>query len=70
GVCNAGEIAEWALGTLGAGQSRTVQLGSTINTGSSAPPDGSLIVTSASVNADTGSASVGKVLRVGSAPGI
>jgi len=52
-TCDAGEVAEWLLGSLGAGETRTVQMSSSISTGA---PEGTLLVASASVNSDSGGA--------------
>jgi uncharacterized repeat protein (TIGR01451 family) len=52
-ICSPGEEVLWSLGTLFAGQSRTVQMAARVDpqpfVGSTAPPDGTLITNSAQV---------------------
>ena len=71
GICHAGEILTLPLGSLPAGQSRTVVLGLEVGSGSSAPADGTVLVSNAEVTELGGSAAVTSVaVTVESAPGL
>ena len=52
---DSGDIVTWNLGTLPAGQSRSVVFAATVNTGSYAPPNNALITSSAEVSHAGGS---------------
>ena len=55
--CYPGNVIEWELGNLDPGVSRTLQMAAAVDSGSSAPADGTVILNSATVNHDGGSAS-------------